>query len=745
MAPWCAKLLVLAAALGARLGRTRAEASNSSSSSSGVTVRILSPLAFATYTADPLDPAASPPVFAEVDVAVTEGDAADALRAEPWAFELCVTWDAALADIGADDGTASHCKGILEPGELPNLQPLVTAGQLRSGFGTDVPFVFRAWVQRRGRAHGADDDDLATAEVPYWVGSAEAPPPQAAATVTTATTAPPRRDRASRLPCLVGVVLSGTVRTFASASVRRRFVAAVASLAEPPPPRYAHQRNIGGDGVGDGGGDGGGNGGGDGIGRHPAGPRVGCGVEVLAHVPRAAAAAGPSAAAGSSAFAPWAARSWIDDGRGGGGRLVPAFEASDAAAAAALQDLNASFTVLNAAAARRGLRQRRRQSSGASAATAGAVSLAKVAWFDEARHYAVPHACGALSAPALGGGGGGAPDDHPVDREPLPPQAAYAQLYKLAAAYKGLVLPRERALGRRFTLLVRCRWDLAWLRPPPPLAALRPDAVSVPYAFWPLSDQFALAPRHLAATYFSAVDAFYDCALARRHASWYLSGQVGTEIVLASHLLGRGVPLALVEVNAPIARTAAPAAWCAIRQTLQIPCLVLSATGFTDWEPRHCARPLGNLAPRGWVDDGDEGNQGEESEGGLAFPQPPPSPSSGGAGPSVLLGAACEADFSAVRAELLDGSLPPAEVASEAPAGGDRDTGASRAASPRAQAGRLGRLDPLDPRRWSASRPGAALDSDRQALEVRPAPPCTLVVCVEKKRGSHQTSRLFCL
>lgn len=60
------------------------------------------------------------------------------------------------------------------------------------------------------------------------------------------------------------------------------------------------------------------------------------------------------------------------------------------------------------------------------------------------------------------------------------------------------VLPREKELGRRYDWVMRLRWDLAWLRPPPPLATLRRDAVSLSYAFWPISDQAAIMPRHLA-------------------------------------------------------------------------------------------------------------------------------------------------------------------------------------------------------------------------------------------------------
>jgi hypothetical protein len=90
----------------------------------------------------------------------------------------------------------------------------------------------------------------------------------------------------------VAVCLSGTVRTFAAAAVRDRFVDAMLSLARAPSR-------------------GGGQAGAGARRRRPSrgqGGRVaggnGCDVEIFAHVPVAAPPA------------PWSAHSWADDGAG---------------------------------------------------------------------------------------------------------------------------------------------------------------------------------------------------------------------------------------------------------------------------------------------------------------------------------------------------------------------------------------------------------------------------------------------
>ena len=264
----------------------------------------------------------------------------------------------------------------------------------------------------------------------------------------------------------------------------------------------------------------------------------------------------------------------------------------------------------------------------------------------------------------------------------------YPQLYKLAAAYKSLVLPREKENGRPFDWLVRCRWDLAWLRPPPPLVALRTDAISLPYSFWPFSDQVAFLPRHLAETYFKSIDSFYVCPEGNQK-RWYLPHQVGTEIVLATHLLDKRVPLTLVEVNAPIARSRSPSAWCAIRQTLQLPCLVLAALGYADWDASMCARPIGDWSQLL--------KQKVETTGAEA---------SRGVGPWALMQQQCENDFRSIGPELR---VERAEESALRDSDG-RDQHKTERAWPE--------VIPLNRSRWrgdNISPPGAA----RQGLEVR--------------------------
>jgi hypothetical protein len=114
-----------------------------------------------------------------------------------------------------------------------------------------------------------------------------------------------------------------------------------------------------------------------------------------------------------------------------------------------------------------------------------------------------------------------------------------------------------------------------------------------------MSDQFAIMPRHLGEKYFSAVNSFYACDWSQKRSKWYLYGQVGTEIVLLIHLLEHKVPFTFIETNAPIARANKPQRWCAIRQTLQIPCLMLSGVGVVEWLPEECDRYY--TAPPGTV------------------------------------------------------------------------------------------------------------------------------------------------
>eukprot|EP00752_Nemacystus_decipiens_P007447 g6656.t1 len=65
--------------------------------------------------------------------------------------------------------------------------------------------------------------------------------------------------------------------------------------------------------------------------------------------------------------------------------------------------------------------------------------------------------------------------------------------------------------GFAYDWIVSTRFDVAWLRPLPPLPAFSREAVWVGTHVWPISDDFALVPRAFADRYFSAVSAFYSC------------------------------------------------------------------------------------------------------------------------------------------------------------------------------------------------------------------------------------------
>jgi len=355
--------------------------------------------------------------------------------------------------------------------------------------------------------------------------------------------------------------------------------------------------------------------------------------------------------------------------------LIPAFEASFEQVFAAIEDLNTTLLrdegKLNQRRRRRSCRQETEEGRTGGERPPQAVvgegnvesgddddddvlltppyvRLVGVRVFDEGAHFAVPNGC----------------------PSGLPPKDSYPQLYKMAACFHTMVVPRERELKRRYDWVVRVRWDLAWLRPPPLIGLLRRDAVSLSYSFWPISDQFAVAPRPLAAAYFSAVDDFYACAEDRGDANLFVPGQVGTEVVLVRHLLAQKVPFCFVEVNAPIARAAHPKSWCAIRQTLQLPCLILAAlpgwlgsssssssSGGDDgggdselfgWGVKECTRPLGFAS---------------HQPPSVPAASPSSSPSAAAAAvsspsaklrrPADLLQKACERDFAGLESELM--------------------------------------------------------------------------------------------
>lgn len=93
----------------------------------------------------------------------------------------------------------------------------------------------------------------------------------------------------------------------------------------------------------------------------------------------------------------------------------------------------------------------------------GKVSM--VHWYDARQNFAVPHDC------------------EPRD---TPPIDAYYQLHKVSDCFHGCVEEREEELGRRFDWVVRCRYDLAWLVPPPAVHTLDRYHVHAPLTYWPL-------------------------------------------------------------------------------------------------------------------------------------------------------------------------------------------------------------------------------------------------------------------
>ena len=208
------------------------------------------------------------------------------------------------------------------------------------------------------------------------------------------------------------------------------------------------------------------------------------------------------------------------------------------------------------------------------------------------------------------------------------------------------------------------------------------------------------------------------------------------------HLLDAKVPFALIEVNAPIARggSKTPNSWCAIRQTLQLPCLVLACLGWGKWDVQDCARPVG---VRFSIDDGtpaaaaSSGSSSGDSPSSLDSFQPwHPKP-------YELLRSACENDFQDLHIELAFSTEPEeapvnSEMPSEArvdstnvedPLSPDTSSESSTEGSENTVSDRSVRMGadqyysggdgiPGGPVR-NRTQPGSTPDWARQALEVR--------------------------
>lgn len=139
------------------------------------------------------------PIHASVDLLVGEGDRADLVRREPMAFEICISWD-------KQKDSKVHCQPILSASVLPDL----------SVSSTHVSYerVFRAWLQK-SVSNESSISKFAEVDVTYLIACGQTTKPASLRI---------EREHEKAITPLVGVCLSGTMRTFAASSVRARFI-----------------------------------------------------------------------------------------------------------------------------------------------------------------------------------------------------------------------------------------------------------------------------------------------------------------------------------------------------------------------------------------------------------------------------------------------------------------------------------------------------------------------------------------
>jgi len=101
--------------------------------------------------------------------------------------------------------------------------------------------------------------------------------------------------------------------------------------------------------------------------------------------------------------------------------------------------------------------------------------------------------------------------------EANPPNSTYHQYVTLQNAYSA-TLQYAKMTGIEFGYYVRCRFDVAYLKPLPPLASLRSgeDSVHVAASHFPIPDQFAVIPAKYAEVYYTGpLSLFYTCPRSR--------------------------------------------------------------------------------------------------------------------------------------------------------------------------------------------------------------------------------------
>ncbi|CAM9607484.1 unnamed protein product [Ectocarpus fasciculatus] len=156
---------------------------------------------------------------------------------------------------------------------------------------------------------------------------------------------------------------------------------------------------------------------------------------------------------------------------------------------------------------------------------------------------------------------------------------AYWQLYKMKAVYR-MMEEHEATTGLSYTWVIRSRLDIAWMLPLPPLSRFPPTRVYAGHNFFPLADQFLLAPRRFAQSLFGAVSLCYDCQALKAHRESKVPAQV-EGLLRAALRRGHGhgaVPFGYYEFPVVIVRSNEGGV-CEVLHPHKLACEMMRASG----------------------------------------------------------------------------------------------------------------------------------------------------------------------
>ncbi|CAM9756814.1 unnamed protein product [Hapterophycus canaliculatus] len=152
---------------------------------------------------------------------------------------------------------------------------------------------------------------------------------------------------------------------------------------------------------------------------------------------------------------------------------------------------------------------------------------------------------------------------------------AYWQLYKLKAVYR-MMEDHETRTGLPYTWVIRSRLDIAWMSPMQPLGRFPQSRVYTGHNFFPIADQFFLAPRRFARTVFGAVSLCYDCKALKTQQEPRIRAQ--TESLLYLALRQDYIPFGYYEFPVVIVRSNEGGV-CEVLHPHKIECEMLRVSG----------------------------------------------------------------------------------------------------------------------------------------------------------------------